>query len=80
MRLKEANRELATALKSVKTGDSVILTEDGVPFAVVEPLREATDEEEEAIQQLIDEGVLQPGKKNGSVREWKWKSTRSKVA
>jgi antitoxin (DNA-binding transcriptional repressor) of toxin-antitoxin stability system len=80
MRLHKADRDLTAALKAVKTGDSVVLTDGGEPFAVVEPLREATKEEEEVIRELIESGALQPGRKSGKVREWKWKSTRRKAA
>jgi antitoxin (DNA-binding transcriptional repressor) of toxin-antitoxin stability system len=80
MRLSEANRGFAAAIKAAKAGDSVILTDHGVPFAMIEPLREASREEEEAIQELIDSGLLQPVRKSGPIREWKWKATRTKAA
>jgi antitoxin (DNA-binding transcriptional repressor) of toxin-antitoxin stability system len=80
MQSHEANRELATAIKEVKGGDSVILTDHGVAFAILEPLREASETEEHAIQELIEKGLLQPVRKSGTIREWRWKAPRSKVA
>ena len=80
MRVHEANRDLSPAIKIVKDGDSVILTEQGIPFGLIEPIREASKAETQVIRQLIDEGLLQPVRKTGSVRQWKWKSSRSKAA
>ena len=80
MRAHEANRDLAPVIKIVKHGDSVILTEQGIPFGLIEPIREASKAEGQVIRQLIDRGLLEPVRQTGPVREWKWKSSRSKAA
>jgi antitoxin (DNA-binding transcriptional repressor) of toxin-antitoxin stability system len=80
MKVREANRDFAAAIKTVKAGDSVVLTDNGVPFAMMEPLREVSELEEDAIKDLIDSGLLQPVRKSGSVREWKWKTARIRAA
>ena len=51
-----------------------------VPVAMMEPMRPASRAEERAILEMIDSGVLQPARKTGSIREWKWKSARIKAA
>lgn len=80
MRVREVNRDFAAAIKAVKAGDSVILTEHDVPFAMLEPLREVSELQEETIRELIDSGLLQPVRKAGSIREWRWKTTRTNAA
>ncbi len=64
----------------MKAGKQVILTDKGVPVAMLEPLRAASKEEEKVIQEMIDSGELQQTRKSGEVREWKCKSSRSRAA
>jgi len=72
--LQEVSGDCANAIEEMKAGKHVIFTENGVPVALIQPLRPATEEEETAIQEMIDSGLLQPGRKSGAMREWKWKS------
>jgi len=72
--IKEASEKCANAVEEIKAGKHVILTEHGVPVALIQALRPATKDEETAIQDMIDAGLLQPGRRSGAVREWKWKS------
>jgi len=72
--LQEVSEDCVKAVEEMKAGKHVILTEDGAPVALIQPLRPATKDEESAIQEMIDAGLLQPGRRSGVVREWKWKS------
>jgi antitoxin (DNA-binding transcriptional repressor) of toxin-antitoxin stability system len=72
--LQEVSEDCAKAVEEMKAGKHVILTEDGVALALIQPLRPATEDEETAIQEMIDAGLLQPGRRSGALREWKWKS------
>jgi antitoxin (DNA-binding transcriptional repressor) of toxin-antitoxin stability system len=72
--LQDVSGDCSNAIEEMKTGRHVILTKEGVPVALIQPLRPATQDEERAIQEMIDSGVLQPGRRSGAVREWKWKS------
>jgi antitoxin (DNA-binding transcriptional repressor) of toxin-antitoxin stability system len=74
--------DCSKAVEEMKTGKHVILTKEGVPVALIQPLRPATEDEERAIQEMINSGILQAGRRSGAVQEWKWKSklARSTVA
>jgi antitoxin (DNA-binding transcriptional repressor) of toxin-antitoxin stability system len=78
----DVSGECASAVEAMKTGKHVILTENRVPVALIQALRPATEAEEHAILEMIRSGVLQPGRKSGSIREWKWRSkpARSRAA
>ncbi len=78
--LHELTEDFAQAIRAMKTGKQVILTDKGVPVAMLEPLRAASKEEELAIQEMIQSGELQQTRKTGGVREWRWKGTRSRAA
>ncbi len=78
--LHEVTGRFAEAMQAVKAGKQVVFTEQGVPVAMIQPLRPASKAEEQVIHQLIDSGLLQPVRKSGAVREWKWKPHRIKAA
>jgi antitoxin (DNA-binding transcriptional repressor) of toxin-antitoxin stability system len=64
MGLREANQSFSRAIKAVKAGKDVILTERGRPIAVIKRLDEETDAGA-AIRRLEAEGVLRLGAKSG---------------
>ena len=76
MGLREANQNFSKAVKAVKAGKVVILTERGKPFATIQPIQTASSEEE-AVQQLIEEGLLRPAKSPGPIRD-NWKPLKIK--
>src|SRR5205823_1721190 len=78
--INEGTTGLAKAIRAIKAGRMVILTDSGAPVAWIESLRPASKEEQEAIQEMIDSGFLRPTRRSGAVREWKWKPVRSKAA
>ena len=78
--INEGPNSLAKAIRAIKAGRLVILTDSGVPVALIESLRAASKEEAEAIQEMIDSGSLESTRQSGAVREWKWKPARSKAA
>ena len=61
--LREANQRFSQAMKAVKKGEEVILTERGKPIAVIKPLHRATDVPA-ILQRLEAEGLLRPGPKS----------------
>jgi len=69
----DVSEDFSNAVEEMKR-KHVILTKEGVPVALVQSLRPATADEERAIHEMIDLGLLQPGRRSGAVREWKWKS------
>jgi prevent-host-death family protein len=62
--LREANQHFSKAIKAVKAGKEVILTERGKPIAVIKPLP-AADETEAALQRLEAAGLLRRATKRG---------------
>jgi prevent-host-death family protein len=70
MGLREANQQFSKAIKAVKAGKEVVLTERGKPIAVIKPL-EQEDKEEAMIRRLEAEGILRPARKRGPMPNWK---------
>jgi prevent-host-death family protein len=64
MGLREANQSFSKAIKAVKAGKDVILTERGKPVAVIKPL-EQEKSVDAAIRRLESEGLLRRGPKAG---------------
>ena len=62
--LREANQKFSKAIKAVKAGKEVVLTERGKPIAVIKPLGQE-DKLEATLQRLEAEGLLRRGPKSG---------------
>ena len=62
--LREANQHFSKAIKAVKAGEEVVLTERGKPIAVIKPLPRE-DTMEATIRRLEAEGILRGGPKSG---------------
>ena len=75
--LREANQKFSKAIKAVRQGKEVILTDRGKPFAVIKPLEPAKDEEA-IIRRLEAEGILRAAAKRGPMPTPKWKPIRIK--
>lgn len=70
MGLREANQQFSKAIRAVKAGKEVVLTERGKPIAVIKPL-EAKEGDEAVIRRLESEGVLRPALKRGRMPDFK---------
>ena len=55
--LREANQHFSKAIKAVRAGKEVVLTERGQPIAVIKPIKER-DEPDAALKQMADEGLI----------------------
>ena len=75
--LREANQKFSQAIKAVRQGKEVILTDRGKPFAVIKPLKPAKDEEA-IIRRLEAEGILRAAAKRGPMPSLKMKPIRIK--
>jgi prevent-host-death family protein len=62
--LREANQHFSKAMKAVKAGEDVILTERGKPIAVIKPLPEG-DDVEAALGRMEAAGLLHRATKRG---------------
>ena len=64
--LREANQHFSKAIKAVRTGQDVILTERGQPIAVIKPIREDQDRTA-ALERMSDEGLITLPSRRGSL-------------
>ena len=62
--LREANQHFSKAIKAVKAGKEVILTERGKPIAVIKPLP-APDDVDAALDRLVVAGLVRRPAKRG---------------
>ncbi len=62
--LREANQHFSKAIKAVRAGKEVVLTERGQPIAVIRPIK---DERESgaALKRMADEGLVTLPTRNG---------------
>jgi prevent-host-death family protein len=77
MGLREANQHFSRAVKAVKAGREVVLTERGRPVAVIKPLR-AIEPARAAIERLASEGRLRLAEAPGPVRRRGWRPLKTK--
>jgi len=68
--LREANQRFSKAIKAVKAGKEVVLTDRGRPIAVIKPLNQAPGPEQ-VIRDLEAAGVLQAATRRGPMPAWR---------
>lgn len=76
MGLREANQHFSRAVKAVKAGQEVVLTERGRPVAVIKPLR-AIEPARPAVERLASEGRVRLAKVPSPVRRRGWRPLKS---
>ncbi|MBI2834728.1 MAG: type II toxin-antitoxin system prevent-host-death family antitoxin [Acidobacteria bacterium] len=69
--LREANQHFSKAIKAVRAGEEVVLTERGRPIAVIRPVR-TEDAEDTALQAMADEGLITPAARKGPMPAPRW--------
>ena len=74
--LREANQQFSRAIKAVRAGKEVVLTERGHPIAVIKPIKEATLKA--SIQAMVDEGFLTPATRKGRTPAPRWRPVKVK--
>jgi prevent-host-death family protein len=67
MGLREANQNFSKAIKAIKAGKAIVLTERGKPIATITPIVDERSRDDE-LQPLRDEGFLIGRQKSGLVR------------
>ena len=70
--LREANQRFSKAIKAVRAGKEVVLTERGRPIAVIKPIK-TKDAVEIAMQAMVDEGFLKPASRKGTTPTPRWR-------
>jgi prevent-host-death family protein len=57
--LREANQHFSKAIKAVRAGKEVVLTERGQPIAVIKPIKAEQElEEDTVLKRMADEGLI----------------------
>jgi prevent-host-death family protein len=69
MGLREANQRFSKAVKAVKAGEEVILTDRGRPIAVIKPLPQGS-RGDAAVRHLEAAGVLRPASTTIPLPRW----------
>lgn len=75
--LREANQQFSKAIKAVRAGKEVVLTERGRPIAVIKPIRE-DDASEAALKGMADEGLIILPSREGPMPTPRWKPVKVK--
>ncbi len=66
MGLREANQSFSAAIRAVRAGRRVVLTDRGRPIAVLQPI-DAGGEKDEGREQLASRGLLVKATRKGSL-------------
>jgi prevent-host-death family protein len=75
--LREANQQFSKAIKAVRAGKEVVLTERGQPIAVIKPIK-AGDLRREALQAMTEEGLVTPAVRKGPMPMARWRPIKVK--
>jgi prevent-host-death family protein len=75
--LREANQQFSRAIKAVRAGKAVVLTDRGRPIAVITPIKEK-NALDVALQTMVDEGFLTPASRKGLTPAPRWRPVKVK--
>ncbi len=75
--LREANQRFSKAIKAVRAGREVILTDRGHPIAVIKPIKDE-DAEEATFQAMVDEGLIIRAARKGPMPTPSWRPVKVK--
>lgn len=70
MGLREANQRFSKAIKAVREGEEVILTERGKPIAVISPIKGRV-KVTSSVRKLEQAGLFRPAAKAQALPPWK---------
>ena len=75
--LREANQSFSKAIRAVRAGKEVVLTERGHPIAVIKPITDE-DAQEATLRAMIDEGLIVPAALKGPMPTPRWRPAKVK--
>jgi prevent-host-death family protein len=75
--LREANQQFSKAIKAVRAGKQVVLTDRGRPIAVITPIKDK-DALGAALEAMVDEGFLKPASRKGPTPAPRWRPVKIK--
>jgi len=73
--LREANQQFSKAIKAVRAGREVVLTERGRPIAVIKPVK-TEDAQDATLQAMADEGLIIPAARKGPMPAPRWRPVK----
>jgi prevent-host-death family protein len=73
--LREANQQFSRAVRAVRAGKEVILTDRGHPIAVIKPIK-SEDPETAALRAMADEGLITLPRRRGPLPPQQWRPPR----
>ena len=73
--LREANQRFSKAIKAVRAGKEVVLTERGHPIAVIKPIK-AEDAQEATLRAMVDEGLITLAVRKGPMPTPNWRPVK----
>ena len=75
--LREANQQFSKAIKAVRAGKEVVLTDRGHPIAVIKPIKEA-EIQDAALKAMADEGLITLPSRKGPMPAPRWRPIKVK--
>jgi prevent-host-death family protein len=75
--LREANQRFSKAIKAVRAGQEVVLTDRGHAIAVIKPIKEE-DAQGASLRAMADQGLITPASRKGPMPPPRWRPVRVK--
>jgi len=75
--LRDANQRFSKAIKAVRAGKEIVLTDRGHPIAVIKPIK-GEDAQEAMLRALADEGLITPAARKGPMPAPRWRPVKVK--
>ena len=73
--LREANQQFSRAIKAVRAGKQVVLTERGHPIAVITPIKDQ-DAQGTALRAMADAGLIRIAEREGPMPAPRWRPVK----
>jgi prevent-host-death family protein len=70
--LRQANQQFSRAIRAVRAGREVVLTDRGRPIAVIAPFKDSV-EDSSAWHAMAEEGLIRPAARKGPMPAPRWR-------
>jgi prevent-host-death family protein len=75
--LREANQRFSKAIRAVRAGKEVVLTDRGHPIAVITPIRDE-GAQEATLRAMVDDGLITLAARTGPMPTPRWRPVKVK--
>jgi prevent-host-death family protein len=75
--LREANQRFSRAIRAVRAGEEVVLTERGHPIAVITPIK-GENAREATLRAMVDQGFITLAARKGPMPTPRWRPAKIK--